>query len=71
MYVLPFSASVCHVYAAVNTLTVSAELLVEAYLPFLVVTNSATRSQSYGCLARHMKVMDESFPLPGRGAELN
>lgn len=26
---------------------------------------------SYGLLARHMKVMDESFPLPGRGPELN
>lgn len=31
----------------------------------------ARRVQSYGSLARHMKVMDESFPLPGRGAELN
>lgn len=27
--------------------------------------------RSYGRLARHMKVTDESFPLPGRGAELN
>lgn len=29
------------------------------------------RAQSYGCLVRHAEVMDESFPLPGRGAELN
>lgn len=45
MYVLPFSAAVCQVYTAVNTLTVSAELLVEAYLPFLAVTNSTTHSE--------------------------
>lgn len=41
---LPFSAA-CQVYTAVNMLTVSARQLVETYLLFLAVTNSATRSE--------------------------
>lgn len=42
---LPLSAAVCQVYTAVNTLAVSAELLVETYLPFLAVTNSSTHPE--------------------------
>lgn len=35
----------CQVYTAVNTLRVSAELLVETYLPFHAVTNCTTHSE--------------------------
>ncbi len=45
MRAFPFTAAVCQVYTAVNTLTVSAESLVETYLPVLAVTDSAARSE--------------------------